>query len=71
MNVTDLTATSVEAACDAVAAAAETAGAKVTRVEWVGLVPGAAVERCSPAFRAWSGLDRSRSIERRLALRSG
>jgi glutamate formiminotransferase / 5-formyltetrahydrofolate cyclo-ligase len=70
MNVTDLTATGVEAACDAAAAAAETAGAKVTRVEWVGLIPGEAIERCSPAFRAWSGLDRSRSIEGRLAVRS-
>ena len=36
MNVTDLTATSVEAACDAVAAAAQSAGAAVTRVEWSG-----------------------------------
>jgi glutamate formiminotransferase / 5-formyltetrahydrofolate cyclo-ligase len=71
MNVTDLSATSVEAACDAVAAGAETAGAAVARVEWVGLVPGEAVERCSPAFRARTGLDRSRSIENRLAVRSG
>jgi glutamate formiminotransferase len=70
MNVTDLSATSVEAACDAVAAGAETAGAAVARVEWVGLVPGEAVECCSPAFRARTGLDRSRSIESRLAVRS-
>jgi glutamate formiminotransferase / 5-formyltetrahydrofolate cyclo-ligase len=71
MNVTDLTATSVEAACRAVAAAAETAGAAITRVEWVGLIPGDAIEQCSPGFRAWSGLDHSRSIEGRLAVRSG
>jgi len=71
MNVTDLTATSVEAACRAVAAAVETAGAAVTRLEWVGLVPGDAIEQCSPGFRAWSGLDHSRSIEGRLAVRSG
>jgi len=70
MNVTDLTATSLDEACDAVVAAAEAAGATVTRVEWVGLIPAEAIERCSPAFRAWSGLDRSRSIEGRLAVRS-
>ena len=71
MNVTDLTATTVEAACDGVAAGAQTAGARVVRVEWVGLVPAEALERCSPAFRARTGLDRSRSIEGRLAVRSG
>jgi glutamate formiminotransferase len=71
MNVTDLAATSIEEACDAVARAASAAGGAVARVEWVGLVPGEAIERCSPAFRAWSGLDRSRSIENRLAVRSG
>jgi glutamate formiminotransferase / 5-formyltetrahydrofolate cyclo-ligase len=71
LNVTDLGATSLEAACAAVAAAAGAAGASVARVEWVGLVPAEAVERCSPGFREWSGLDRSRSIESRLAVRSG
>jgi glutamate formiminotransferase / 5-formyltetrahydrofolate cyclo-ligase len=71
MNVTDLAATSVEAACTAVAAAGAAAGAEVTRVEWVGLIPADAIERCSPAFRAWSGLDPARSIEGRLAVRSG
>ncbi len=71
MNVTDLAATTVGAACEAVAGAVGAAGAAVARVEWVGLVPGEAIDRCSPAFRAWSGLDRSRSIENRLAVRSG
>ncbi|HSO94583.1 MAG TPA: glutamate formiminotransferase [Acidimicrobiia bacterium] len=71
MNVTDLAATSVEAACEAVARAAATAGANVARVEWVGLVPVEAIDRCSPGFRSWSGLDHSRSIENRLAVRSG
>lgn len=71
MNVTDLAATSVEAACEAVARAAGAAGAAVARVEWVGLLPGEAIDRCTPAFRAWSGLDHSRSIENRLAVRSG
>ena len=66
MNVTDLAATGVEAACSAVRDRAEAAGATVERVEWVGLLPAAEVDRCSPAFRAWSGLDHSRTIEDRL-----
>jgi glutamate formiminotransferase len=66
MNVTDLAATGVEAACTAVRDRAEAAGATVERVEWVGLLPAAEVDRCSPAFRAWSGLDHSRTIEDRL-----
>ena len=71
MNVTDLAATGVEAACDAVQVEADAGGATVDRVEWVGLIPGDAIERCSPGFRARSGLDHSRSIEGRLAVRSG
>ncbi len=71
MNVTDLAAAGVEAACEAVRAEAEGAEATVERLEWVGLVPAEEVERSSRAFRAWSGLDRSRSIEDRLAVRSG
>ena len=67
LNVTDLDATGVEAACEAVRARADAAANPVTRVEWVGLVPEAELERCSPAFRRWSGLDRSRTIEARLA----
>ncbi len=67
LNVTDLAATGVEAACTAVRTAVEAAGAGVERVEWVGLVPEAEFARCSSAFRAWSGLDRSVTIEARLA----
>ena len=67
MNVTDLAATGVETACTAVRAGAEAAGARVERVEWGGLIPEAEVARCSPSFRAWSGLDRSLTIEARLA----
>jgi glutamate formiminotransferase len=69
MNVTDLAATGVEVACTTVRAGAEAAGSGVERVEWVGLLPEAEVARCSPAFRAWSGLDRSLTIEARLAER--
>ena len=66
MNVTDLAATGVEAACGAVRTRVEAAGATVGQVEWVGLAPEPEWARCSPAFRAWSGLDRSRTIEGRL-----
>lgn len=71
LNVTDLAATGVEAACEAVRGHAESAGAGLERVEWVGLVPAEEVDRCSAEFRVRSGLDRSRSIEDRLAVRSG
>jgi glutamate formiminotransferase len=67
LNVTDLEATGVEAACTAVRERAAAAGAAVDRVEWVGLVPEAEVARCSPEFLTWSGLDRSRTVEARLA----
>ena len=67
LNVTDLGATGVEAACTAVRTRAEAAGNTVERVEWVGLVPEAELERCGSGFRRWSGLDRSRTVEARLA----
>jgi glutamate formiminotransferase len=67
MNVTELEATGVEAACDAVRHRVDARGARVTQVEWVGLVPEAEWARCSPAFRSSSGLDRSRTLEARLA----
>ena len=67
MNVTDLGATGVEAACEAVRRRVEARGAAVSEVEWVGLVPAAEWGRCSQAFRAWSGLDQSRTVEARLA----
>ena len=67
MNVTDLAATGVEAACEAVRRRVEDGAGAVERVEWVGLVPEAEWARCSPAFLAWSGLDRSQTVEARLA----
>ena len=67
MNVTELEATGVEAACDTVRGRVEARGARVTEVEWVGLVPAAEWARCSPAFRSWSGLGESRTLEARLA----
>jgi glutamate formiminotransferase len=69
MNLTDLARTGIEAACGAVRDAARAAGTDVTRVELVGLMPEAELARCSPAFRAWSGLTRAVTIEGRLAAR--
>ncbi len=66
LNVTDLAATGVEEACTAVRDRAAAAGAAVERLEWVGLLPAAEVDRCSAEFRAWSGLDRSNTVEGRL-----
>ena len=67
LNVADLARTGVEEACETVRRAVEARGAAVERVEWVGLVPEAERARCSAAFLAWSGLDRSRTVEARLA----
>ena len=70
MNLTDLGATGVEAACEAVRRAAAAEGGEVTAVELVGLLPAAELERCSGDFLAWSGLSADRTIEARLADRS-
>jgi hypothetical protein len=40
---------------------------EVTRVEIVGLVPSAELERCSAEFCGWSGLGPDVTIEARLA----
>jgi glutamate formiminotransferase len=66
MNLTDLAATGVEAACEAVRRAARGRGGDVTAVELVGLLPAAELERCSDRFLSWSGLSPERTIEARL-----
>ena len=66
MNLTDLAATGVEAACEAVRRAAVERGGDVTAVELVGLLPAAELERCSGEFLAWSGLSPDMTIEARL-----
>ncbi len=68
MNLVDLDATGLEAACLAVRDRVEGHGAQVDRVELVGLVPAAALETCSAAFLEWSGISASDSIEARVAL---
>jgi len=69
MNLTDLAATGVEAACQAVRRAAAERGGNVTAVELVGLLPAAELERCSGDFRAWSGLSPNQTIEYRFSAR--
>jgi glutamate formiminotransferase len=67
MNLTDLAATGVEAACRHVRTLAHAHGVEVEGVELVGLLPRAELLRCSAAFRAWSGLGEKDTIEGRLA----
>ncbi|MFI5046968.1 MAG: glutamate formiminotransferase [Acidimicrobiia bacterium] len=69
MNLVDLTRTGVETACVAVRDHARAAGADVARVELVGLLPAAELERCSAEFLAWSALSPDQTIEARLARR--
>jgi glutamate formiminotransferase len=66
MNLVDLQATGVEAACEAVRRAADGHRRSVTAVELVGLLPAAELERCSGGFLAWSGLSPDLTIEARL-----
>lgn len=66
MNLTDLEATGVEAACEAVRRAAVERGGDVTGVELVGLLPAAELDRCSGEFLTWSGLSPERTIEARV-----
>jgi len=66
MNLTDLGATGLEAACEAVRCAAAERGCEVSAVELVGLLPAAELERCSREFLAWTGLSPERTIEARL-----
>jgi glutamate formiminotransferase len=71
MNVTALERTGVEAACDAVEAAARGVGARVAAIELVGLVPAAEYGRWSEGFRRRSGIGPDRTIEARLAAMRG
>jgi glutamate formiminotransferase / 5-formyltetrahydrofolate cyclo-ligase len=69
LNVTDLEATGVEEACAEVARLARAEGADLARIELVGLMPRAALEECSPAFRRRAGLEDEQTIEARLERR--
>jgi len=66
MNLVDLGATGLDAACTEVRRLAEAAGAQVTRVELVGLVPAVELARCSQPFLEWAALGPDVTIESRL-----
>lgn len=66
MNLVDLAATGVEAACSEVAHQARRRGSAVVAVELVGLLPAAELARCSAGFLAWAGLGPDHTIEARL-----
>lgn len=66
MNLVDLAATGIEAACCEVAAEARRRGTEAVAVELVGLLPAAELARCSPEFLAWAGLGLDHTIEARL-----
>ncbi|HEY8218249.1 MAG TPA: glutamate formiminotransferase [Acidimicrobiia bacterium] len=70
MNLVDLPVTGLETACAEVRRLAERDDFSVTRVEIVGLVPDAELERCSAGFRRWAGLAPDVTIEGRLAART-
>jgi glutamate formiminotransferase len=67
MNLVDLPVNGLEAACTEVRRLAERDDWSVTRVEIVGLLPAAELERCSPEFLEWAGLAAEITIEGRLA----
>jgi glutamate formiminotransferase len=69
MNLVDLDRTGIEAACVEVRRLAREQGVDVKSVELVGLMPLRELKRCGDEFVAWSGLDRSRTVEARVAAR--
>ncbi len=69
MNLVDLRATGVEAACTEVRRLVEAGGGRLERVELVGLVPGAELGRWSDGFLRWSRVRVDAAIESRLDLR--
>jgi glutamate formiminotransferase len=65
MNLVALERTGLESACAAVRDHAVAAGTDIAKVELVGLMPAAELDRCSDEFRAWSGISASSTIEAR------
>jgi glutamate formiminotransferase len=66
MNLVALERTGLERACTGVRDLARAEGADIARVELVGLLPAAELDRCSAAFREWSGIGPDRTVEARL-----
>jgi glutamate formiminotransferase len=71
LNLVDLERTGLEEACTVVRDTVAARGDRVARVEVVGLVPAAELDRCSAAFVEWAGLGPDLTIEARLAARRG
>ena len=67
MNLVDLPVTGLETACSEVRRLAERDDWAVARVEIVGLIPAAELERCSDEFREWAALTPDVTIEGRIA----
>lgn len=67
MNLVDLPLTGLEEACTEVRRLAGRDDWDVTRVELVGLLPAAELDRTSPEFREWAGIGPDATIEARLA----
>jgi glutamate formiminotransferase len=70
MNLVDLPVTGLEAACTEVRRLAGRDDFEITKVEIVGLLPAAEIERCSEEFRAWAQISDEVTIEGRLAARA-
>jgi glutamate formiminotransferase len=70
MNLVDLAATGIQRACERLRGLAHEVGADVDRVELVGLLPAAELERCDAEFLEWSGIGPDDTIEARIALRA-
>jgi glutamate formiminotransferase len=66
LNLVDLERTGLQDACDAVRAAAEREGARITAVELVGLLPASELARCDGAFLEWAQIGPTQTIEDRL-----
>ena len=67
MNLVDLPLTGLEDACSEVRRLAGRDDWEVERVELVGLLPAAELDRTSEEFRAWAGIGPEVTIEARLA----
>jgi glutamate formiminotransferase / 5-formyltetrahydrofolate cyclo-ligase len=69
LNLTDLSATGLEEACAEVARRARAEGSDLARIELVGLLPRAELDRCGDEFRRWARLTDDQTIEGRLGRR--
>jgi glutamate formiminotransferase len=70
MNLVDLPVTGIEAAVSEVRRLAAKDDWEITKVEIVGLIPQAELDRTSEEFREWAGLTTDRTVEGRLAART-